>query len=117
MGNRGSSSIMSAAVGRQVGGQSQPQGRLRGRRADSPGSKWELKAKLGLKKDDDMARASSAMGIPGAGAALKLRTPAAWAGVPASSPSGLRRCGVHGPRLLAPPATAAARAPVGAATD
>lgn len=116
MGNRGSSSIMSA-VGRQVGGQSQPQGRLRGRRADSPGSKWELKAKLGLKKDDDMARTSSAMGIPGAGAGLRLRTPAAWAGAPASSPSGLRRCGAHGPPLLAPPATAAARAPVGAATD
>lgn len=61
-----------SAVGRQVGGQSQPQGRLRGRRADSPGSKWELKAKLGLKKDDDMARASSALGIPGR--ALRLRS-------------------------------------------
>lgn len=98
MGNRGSSSIMSE-VGRQVGGQLQPQGRLRGRRADSPGSKWELKAKLGLKKDDDMARASSAMGIPGAGVALRLRTPAAWASVPtsSSSPSGLRRCGAHCP--------------------
>lgn len=81
-----------------MGKQPQPPGCLRGRRADSPGSKWELKAKLGLKKDDDMARASSEKGIPGAGAMLSLRTPAAWAGVQASSPSGLRRCGEHGSR-------------------
>lgn len=62
------------------------------RPADSPGSKCELKAKLGLKKDDDMARASSAAGIPG----LTLRSgrpgprPA-----PRHRPSGRRRCGAR----------------------
>uniref|UniRef100_A0A7N5P4Y6 Parvalbumin n=1 Tax=Ailuropoda melanoleuca TaxID=9646 RepID=A0A7N5P4Y6_AILME len=51
---------------RQFGGSCSGQRAGPGARpADSPGSKCELKAKLGLKKDDDMARASSAAGIPG----------------------------------------------------
>lgn len=48
----------------QAGGGARPE--------DSPGSKCELKAKLGLKKDDDMARASSSRAP---GAALRSRRP------------------------------------------
>lgn len=73
--------------------------------------------KAGVEEGRRHGQGQQRVGHPRAGAALTLRTPAAWAGVPASSSSGLRRCGAHGPPLLAPPATAAARAPVGAATD
>lgn len=81
--------------------------------ADSPGSKCELKAKLGLKKDDDMARASSARAPRAGGAAL--RTPAAPARA-APSPGGRCRCGARPARRArrAPTAAAAGRAGCGA---
>lgn len=68
------------------------------RPADSPGSKCELKAKLGLKKDDDMARASSAAGIPRRAQRSGRPRPRP---APRHRPSGRRRCGAR-PACRAP---------------